>query len=165
MILPFISILTLILGAACLYMARRSMALFPPLQRHSLWVWGFFAGFLVLQFGVPLLHRIPALTHRADSLYWLSYGLLGFVSTYFMYLAAADFMQMILRRVFHVSPSVGPWVFGIAVSLAFFSVIIGLITVLRPVPVRRIEVPITKRACVTPSPSVSRRCCAAIMSR
>jgi len=138
----FLLVVLLILGSLCGFMAWRTMALCPFLQHHPLWVWGFFAAFLGIQFGVPALQRIPALTHRLESLHWLSYGLLGFISTYFVYLLAADLIQLLARRCFHAPDVAGLWAFSMAVSLALLSSLLGLATALRPVALHRIEVPV-----------------------
>jgi len=137
----FLLIVLSILGSLCWYMARRSMALCPQLHRHPAWVYGFFATFIVLQFGVPLLHRIPALAHRLDGLYWLSWGLFSFVATFLPFLAITDLIQWIARKL-GAPTTFGTTAFGLALTLSLICVLAGLITVLRPVPLRRVEVPI-----------------------
>jgi len=135
-----IALLLAILGSAFTYMARRSMALCPPLARHPAGVWGFFGLFLLLMFLVPLVNRLT--DHRADALYWLSYGLFGFVSTYLVYLMAADLGQVLLRRLAHAPAATGVWAFGLALGATLASNLAGLVTALRPPALRSVEVPI-----------------------
>lgn len=139
--LIFIPIVLLILGSLCWYMASRTLALCPFLQPHPAWVYGFFAAFVLMQFGVPLLHRIPFLAHRLDGLYWISWTTFSFVATFLPLLAVADLGQWVLRR-FHASASIGPMFFSLALGLSMICVIAGLFEVLRPVPLKRVEVPI-----------------------
>lgn len=135
-----ITLLLAIFGGAFTYLARRSMALCPPLARHPAGVWGFLGLFLLLMILVPLLNRLT--DHRADALYWLSYGLFGFVSTYFVYLLAADLGQALLRRFAHAPASVGTWAIGLALAGTLASNLGGLVTALRPPVLRSVEVPI-----------------------
>ncbi len=136
----FISLALLVLGGAFTYMARRSMALCPALARHPRMIWGFFGLFLALLFLVPLVNRL--VDHRADFLYWLSYGLFSFVSTYLVYLAAADLLRFLLRRLVHAPQGLGLWAFQIALCAAMLSVLIGLVTALRPPALKEVNVPI-----------------------
>lgn len=135
-----IALLLALLGSAFTYMARRSMALCPPLAKHPAGVWGFFGLFLLLMFLVPLVNRLTG--HRADALYWLSYGLFGFVSTYLVYLLAADFGQALLRRFAQAPAALGTWAFGLALGAALLSNLVGLVTALRPPVLQTVEVPI-----------------------
>ena len=139
----FLLLILLVMGALCGFMAWRTLALCPFLQHHPHWVWGFFAGFLILQFGVMALHRIPALTHRLGALHWFTFGLLGLISTYFVYLIAADGLQLLARGLFHAPPAIALWAFLLAVTCSCLSVLYGLVTALRPVALHRVEVPIT----------------------
>jgi predicted MPP superfamily phosphohydrolase len=135
-----ITLLLALLGSAFTYMARRSMTLCPPLARHPAGVWGFFGAFLLLMFLVPLVNRLT--DHRGDALYWLSYGLFGFVSTYLVYLLAADLGQILLRRLAHAPAHVGAWAFGLALAATLVSNLAGLATALRPPLLRSVEVPV-----------------------
>lgn len=136
----FIGLLLLVLGGAFTYMARRSMALCPSLARHPGAVWSFFGLFVGLMFLVPLINRL--LDHRADYLYFLSYGLFGFVSTYLVYLAAADLLQFLLRRLFPTLPELGQWAFQAAVGAALLSILVGSVGALRQPALKEVEVPI-----------------------
>jgi len=138
--LLFLAVLALVLGGASVYLATRSMALCPALARHPGLVWGFFGAFVGLTFATPVLHRVPALSHRIDPLFWLSYGLFSFVSTFILYLPAADLVQTLLRRLAGVQA--GGWAFALALGGALASVGLGLVTALRPVATRTVEVPI-----------------------
>lgn len=135
-----IALLLAIVGGAFTYLARRSMALCPPLARHPAGVWGFLATFLVLMFLVPLANRLTG--HRLDALYGLSYGLFGFVSTYLLYLVAADLLQTLLRRLAHAPAPVGAWAVGLALAAAVVSCLIGLWPALRQPTLKTVEVPI-----------------------
>lgn len=135
-----VTLVLVVLGSAFTYMARRSMALCPPLARHPAGVWAFFGAFFLLMFLVPLVNRL--MDHRADALYWLSYGLFGFVSTYLVYLAAADLGQALLRRLAHAPASFGPWAFTLALVATLLSNLAGLVTALRPPVLKVLEVPI-----------------------
>lgn len=133
--LTFFGFLTL----AILYMAKRSMALCPLLARHPIKVWGFFLLFLLLLIGVPMLHR--ALNHQADLLFWPSYMLFGFISSYLLYLLVFDLGQFLLRR-FAQLPQAGLWAFHLAWGGALASVILGLFMALRAPQIKEVEVPI-----------------------
>ncbi len=135
-----IALLLTLVGGIFTYLARRSMALCPALARHPGGVWGFLAGFLALMILVPLVNRLTG--HRLDALYGLSYGLFGFVSTYLLYLAAADFIQFLLRRFAHAPAQTGAWAVGLALAAALASCLAGLVPALRQPPLKRVEVPI-----------------------
>ena len=137
----FLAVVALVLAGASSYLAQRSMALCPGLGRHPGLVWGFFGLFVASTFAAPLLHRIPALGARVDPLFWLSYGLFSFVSTYLVYLAVADLGQALLRRLAGIQA--GGWAFALALGGALVSVALGLVTALRPVAVRRVQVAIS----------------------
>lgn len=134
----FLGIVILVLASACFYMARRSMAFCPALQRHQGLVWSLVTAFLVLQFGVPLSHRLLGI--RIDALYWLSYLSLSLVSTYFLYLAGADLIQMVLRKC--LGTAIGPWALLAATSLTVISVGIGLAQCYLPIRTKQIKVAI-----------------------
>ena len=138
--LLFLLVVALVLGGASVYLATRSMALCPALGRHPGPVWGFFGLFVGLTFAAPILHRVPALSESIDPLFWLSYGLFSFVSTYVLYLPAADLAQALLRRLAGIQA--GPWAFALALGAALASVTRGLATALRPVATRTVEVPV-----------------------
>ena len=138
--LLFLGLLLLVLGSSFTYMARRSMALCPGLSRHPWLVWGFFGLFLGLMILVPLINRLA--NHQADFLYGLSYGLFGFVSTFLVYLAVADLLQFILRRLFALPQIVGLWAFQVAVGAAVLSILLGLVVALRQPGLKQVDVPI-----------------------
>ncbi len=135
-----IGILLALVGGIFTYLARRSMALCPALARHPGGVWGFLAGFLALMILVPLVNRLTG--HRLDALYALSYGLFGFVSTYLLYLAAADLLQFLLRRFAHAPAQTGAWAVGLALAAALASCLAGLWPALRPPALKTVEVPV-----------------------
>jgi len=139
--LVFFSMVLLVLGGATVYMAERSLALCPMLSAHPALVWWTFGLLTGAMVAVPILHRIPALAHRINPLYALSYGWFGFMSTFVVYLAAADLVQALLRRAAGIQA--GPWAFALAAGGALASVLLGLVTAMRPVATRRVEVPIT----------------------
>ncbi len=134
----FLGILLLGLGSACFYMARRSMAFCPALQRQQGLVWGCVIAFLLLQFGAPLANRLLGL--RINALYWLSYLSLSLVSTFFLYLAAADFIQMLSRR--FIGAAIEPWALLAAASLTVISTSLGLVQCYLPIRTQPIEVPL-----------------------
>lgn len=138
--LLFLSVLLLILGGTLAYLGRRSMALCPALARHPTLVWSFFGLFLGLLFLVPLINRL--VDHRADFLYWLSYGLFSFVSTFLVYLAVADLGQFLLRRLAHAPQVVGLWGFRAALVGAVLSVLIGGVMAIRQPGLKQVEVPV-----------------------
>jgi len=138
--LIFFSIVLLVLGGACAYLGHRSMALCPPLGRHPGAVWGFLGFFVAVLIAAPILHRVPGLGPSLGGLFWVSYGLFSFVSTFIVYLALADLVQALLRRGLHLQ--VGGWAFGLALGGALLSVLAGAFTALRPVAPRTVEVPI-----------------------
>jgi hypothetical protein len=135
-----IALLIALLGGLFTYLARRSMALCPPLARHPFGVWGFLAAFLALMVLAPMANRLTG--HRLDALYGLSYGLFGFVSTYLLYLAAADLIQALLRRVAHAPAGIGTWAVGLALAAALLSCLAGLLPALRQPVLKTVEVPI-----------------------
>ena len=134
----FLGTVILVLAAACCYMARRSMTLAPVLQRHRGLIWGCVAAFLLLQFGVPLAQRLLGI--RIGALYGLSYLSLSLVSTYFLYLAGADFLQMLSQRGLGVA--IGPWALLAAVSLTVISTGIGFVQCYLPIRTEKIQMPI-----------------------
>ena len=139
--LTFFAIVLLVLGGVTVYMAERSLALCPALAGHPALVWwtlGLLTGTMV---AVPVLHRVPALSRRIDVLYALSYGWFGFVSTFVVYLAVADLVQAALHRFAGIQA--GPWAFALAAGGAVVSVLAGLVTAMRPVATRRVEVTIS----------------------
>jgi len=138
-----ISVLLLILGGAFTYLARRSMALCPALGRHPRLVWGFLGLFLALMFLVPLVNRLA--DHRADFLYWLSYGLFGFVSTFLVYLAVADLLQFLLRRLAHAPQALSLWAFQAALGAALLSILVGAVVAVRLPRLKQVKCP--SRAC------------------
>ena len=135
-----IGLLLALVGGIFTYLARRSMALSPALGRHPGGVWGFLAAFLLLMVLVPLANRLTG--HRLDALYGLSYGLFGFVSTYLLYLAAADLVQALLRRFAHAPSQIGAWAVGLALAAALASCLVGLWPALRQPALKTVEVPI-----------------------
>jgi predicted MPP superfamily phosphohydrolase len=70
----------------------------------------------------------------------LGYGLFGFMSTYLLYLAAADLLQTLARLLAGVRW--GGWAVPAAAVATLGSLVLGLVTALRPAAVRRVEVPI-----------------------
>lgn len=139
-ILLSLATLLTVLGLAFTYLARRSMALVPTLNRHPAWVWGFLATFLALVFLVPLANRLSG--HRLDFLYALSWGLFAFVSTFLVYLLVADLGQLLLRRLAQLPATVGTGAWLLAFAAALASLGIGLAQALRPPRLRHHEVPI-----------------------
>lgn len=140
--LLFISVLLAVLGGSLGYLARRSMALCPPLARHPYATWGFFLGFVVLIFLVPLLNRL--FNHRLEFLYALSWGLFAFISTFLVYLLAADLIQFLLRRFAGASNEVGRVAFWLALGASGLSLAIGLVQALSPPRLRQVRVPIER---------------------
>ena len=136
--LIFLSTVLLVLSGVCAYIAERSMALCPALAAHGALVWSLVGGLTALLFLVPLLRRVPGLGW-VQSLYWLSYGWFGFMSIYVVYLAAADLAQALLRL---AGFRAGPWAFALAAGGALASVLLGLVSALRPVATRRVTVPV-----------------------
>lgn len=141
--LLFLSVALLVLGGATWFMARRTLALLPRLQAHSWVVWGIFALFVVLLFGVPLVHRLlPALDRLLTPFYWAAYLLFAFISTYVVYLLAADLVQVLARRLLGAPSDLGAWAAGSAIVLSALSVAAGLVTARRPPVMHVVEVPV-----------------------
>lgn len=138
--LLFFSVLLAILGGSLGYLARRSMALCPPLARHPYATWSFFLAFVVLVFLVPLLNRI--FDHRLEFLYALSWGLFGFISTFLVYLLVADLGQFLLRRFGGAPIEVGRVAFWLALGATGLSLSIGLVQALSAPRLREVRVPI-----------------------
>jgi hypothetical protein len=138
-ILVFLTIALLVLGGASVYMAERSLALCPALAGHPALVRGVALGMLVVMFAGPVQHGVPGLGRWVDPLYGLGYTWFGFLSTFVVYLAAADLAQALLRL---AGIRAGTWAFALAAGGALVSVLLGLVTALRPVPTRRVRVPI-----------------------
>ncbi len=134
----FLGVVTLVLASSCYYMARRSMSFSPTLLKHPGAVWITVAGFLVLQFGVPVVHR--ALGFRLAALSWISYLALGFVSSYFLYLASADLCHWVLKKSLGLDRS--SWVLPMALGLTMVSTGVGLAQCLLPVRIHRLDIPI-----------------------
>jgi predicted MPP superfamily phosphohydrolase len=62
------------------------------------------------------------------------------MSTFVVYLAAADLAQALLHVFAHLQA--GPWAFALAAGGAVLSVLLGLVTAMRPVATRLVAVPI-----------------------
>ncbi|WP_005034329.1 metallophosphoesterase [Holophaga foetida] len=139
-IVLFLGVLLAVLGGAGSYMALRSMALCPPLGRHPSWVWGFFGAFTLLLFLAPILQRVPGLDSHVAPLFWLAHILFSLVSTYFVTLLMADIVQGLLR---FGGWRIGPWAVGCALGVTLLACGWGAVMALRPVEVRRVEIPIT----------------------
>jgi predicted MPP superfamily phosphohydrolase len=138
--LIFLTVVLVVLGGSCAYMALRSMALCPPLAVRPWLVWGAVGLFVVSLFAVPALHRLPGLGPRVEPLFAVSYGLFSFMSTYLVYLAAADLVQALVRLATGVR--LGPWAVAAAAAAAVLSILLGLATALRPPVLRRVAVPV-----------------------
>jgi len=139
--LIFLTVLLLVLGGAGTYLAERSIALWPALGSHSgavrLTVASLLAGMLL----ITLLQRVPVLGHRLGALLWLSHGCFSLVSSFLVYLAAADLVQALLRLA--TGMHVGPWALGVASAAALGTSLLGLATALRPARTRTVEIPIS----------------------
>ncbi|MDE3032491.1 MAG: metallophosphoesterase, partial [Acidobacteriota bacterium] len=135
-----IALLLAFVGGIFTYLARRSMALCPALARHPGGVWGFLGLFVLLMFLVPMVNHLTG--HRLDALYGLSYGVFGFVSSYLLYLLAADLGQALLRRFTQAPVSIGSWAVGLALGAALLSCSAGLLPALRQPALKTVEVPI-----------------------
>lgn len=138
--LLFFSFLLTVLAGSLGYLARRSMALCPPLARHPHTTWAFVLGFVALVFLVPLLNRL--FHHRLEFLYALSWGLFGFMSTFLVYLLVADLAQLLLRRLAGAPPGVGRVAFWFALGATALSLGVGLVQALQAPRLREIRVPI-----------------------
>jgi predicted MPP superfamily phosphohydrolase len=136
----FLTVVLLVLGGACAYVAERSMALWPPLAGHPQLVWGVLGVLTALMFMVPILHRIPPLAPLVRPLNFISYSWFGCLSTLFPYLLATDLVQALLHHFAGIQ--VGGWALALAAAGTLASLVLGLITALRPVATRRVEVPI-----------------------
>lgn len=136
----FFSVLLLVLGGAGTYVAERSISLWPALAAHAgavrITVAALLAGMLL----ITLLQRVPVLGHRLGALLWLSHGCFGLVSTFLVYLAAADLVQALVRLAMGIQ--VGRWALMVAAVAALGTSLLGLVTALRPVRTRRVEIPI-----------------------
>lgn len=137
----FLTTVLLVLAGACVYMAERSLALCPGLAGHAGLVWVVIGLLTGLMFAVPILHRVPGCAHWVQPLYALSYGWFGFMTTFVVYLAAADLAQALLRL---AGIQAGAWAFYLAAGGALASVLLGLVTALRPVATRRVAVPMAE---------------------
>jgi hypothetical protein len=139
--LIFLTVMILVLAGAGTYMSERTLALCPLLAAHPgavrLATLALLAGMLLM----PILHRVPALGRAVTPLLWLSYGCFGLVSTFLVYLLAADLVQALVRLA--TGLRIGPWAYGLALGGALVSVLLGLVAALRPAAVRTVEVPIT----------------------
>ena len=135
-----IALLLAFVGGIFTYLARRSMALCPALARHPAGVWGFLGLFVLLMFLVPMVNHLTG--HRLDALYGLSYGVFGFVSSYLLYLLAADLGQALLRRFTQAPVSIGSWAVGLALGAALLSCAAGLLPALWQPALKTVEVPI-----------------------
>ena len=136
----FLTAVLLVLGGSCAYMALRSMALCPPLAARPWLAWGVVALFMASLFAVPALHRVPGLGPWVEPLFAVSYGLFAYMSTYVVYLAAADLVQALVRLASGVR--IGPWAVAAAAAAAGVSVLLGLATALRPPVLRQVTVPV-----------------------
>jgi len=135
-----IAIITLVLGLACAYMALRSMYFSPLLKSHPWLTWGVVIVLMLTVFMIPVFNRFAG--PGAAIFAFASYFLFGVISTYLVYLGAADLLQYILRRFFEAPQSTGAWALWAAIAATVVSVIIGCVQAFKPPEVRRVEVPI-----------------------
>ncbi len=135
----FLSTVLLVLGGVSWYTAERSMALCPALAGHPGAVWGTLLTLNGLLFAAPLLIRLPGLQGFAGALSSAGYAWFGCISTFVVYLAAADLAQALLGLA-HIRA--GAWAFALAAGGTLASMLLGLAAALRPAAVRRVEVPI-----------------------
>lgn len=138
--LVFLTAVLVVLGGACAYMGLRTMALAPALAVRPGLVWGALALFVVSLFAVPALHRVPGLGPWVEPLFSVSYGLFSFMSTYLVYLAAADLAQALARLLAGVR--IGPWAVAAAAAATVLSLGLGLATAVRPPALRRVAIPL-----------------------
>lgn len=132
----FLSLITL----AIVYMGRRSKRLCPRLAKTPTRVWGLLLVFLLLMLVAPFINR--SLGYQLNCLYWPSYLLFSFLSTYLIYLLAADVIQFILCRFYSNKERIQLWSFRVAFYASILSVIAGLSTALAPPVLKHIQLPI-----------------------
>ena len=137
--LVFLTVVLLVLGGASIYVAERSMALVPALARHSGLVWGVPSALTAIMIATPILGRIPRLARCGAALAGLAFVWFGCLSTFVVYLALADLGQALLRL---LGIHAGPWAFVLAAAGTVVSILLGLVTALRPVATRRVTVPV-----------------------
>jgi uncharacterized protein len=136
--LVFLTVVLLVLGGASVYVAERSMALVPALARHPGLVWGVPGALTGIMIATPILGRIPRLARCGAALAGLAYAWFGCLSTFMVYLALADLGQALLGL---LGLHAGPWAFALAAAGTLVSLLLGLVTALRPVATQRVTVP------------------------
>lgn len=135
--LTFLAVVLLVLGGASAYAAQRTLALCPGLAGHPAAVWGGFGGLAALMVAAPLLHRVPGLGRHIGALSTFAYLWFGCLSTFVVYLAAADLVQALLGL---AGIQAGAWAFALAVAATLVSLGSGMVSALRPVATRRVQV-------------------------
>ena len=138
--LVFLTFVLLVLGGASVYVAERSMALVPALAAHPGLVWGVPGTLTGIMIATPLLGRMPILASYGALLSGLGYAWFGCLSTFVVYLVLADLGQALLGL---MGLHAGPWALALAAGGTLVSMLLGLVTALRPVATRRVTVPMT----------------------
>nr|WP_320131062.1 metallophosphoesterase [uncultured Holophaga sp.] len=137
--LIFLLVLLGVLCGASAYMGIRTLTLCPPLARHAGWLWSLLGVFTVLVLLTPFLQRIPWLSHRLAPLFWVTFSLFSLASTYLVALLLMDALQGFLSL---ARLPVRPWTVPTAAVLTVLACAWGAWTALRPVRLRRVEIPI-----------------------
>jgi predicted MPP superfamily phosphohydrolase len=105
-----------------------------------MYVWGTFALMLLTIFLIPVLSRHGG--HSVAAAAWMSYTLFGVVSTYIVYLGAADLIQYLLRRFWEAPDSTSAWALWAAIAATIIAVTFGFKQAIAPPIIRRVEVPL-----------------------
>ena len=134
----FLSTVLLVLAGVTAYTGLRSMALCPALAGHPGAVWGTLLALNGMLFAAPLLIRVPVLQRWGGALSSAGYLWFGCLSTFVVYLAAADLAQALLGL---AGVRAGAWAFALAAGGTLASMLLGLAAALRPVRTRRVRVP------------------------
>lgn len=137
-----ITLFAVVFGPFALYAVRRSARLVPRLGARRAWLWTISLACLGLPMAIYGLWSHPGLWGALDLPFWVTHFLFGLYMTFVLYLAAADLLWAVARRAFHLPAAWGERVWAVVVTLSVVSAAVGLVQVLVPVPVERVEVPI-----------------------
>lgn len=130
------------IAAFSFYAVRRTVKLVPGLRPRAPWLWAFSIFCLVFQIVLYGLRTFPALWGVLGVPFWIAYFLFGLFMTFLLYLAAADIVWGLVRLMFRLPATWGKRVWEAVAVVSLVSAFLGLIYVLVPQRIVRVEVPV-----------------------
>lgn len=139
----FISILSVVLTLACIYVARRIIDTSEFAERHQRIVWFGVGLFILFQLTGPLLYRaFPTETNYTFVLQWITYTSLGVFACLFFYTLTVDAVLKLTSFFLEQPPDLGRRAFFGVSALTVGSSLVGVTQALMGPKVYEVEVPI-----------------------